>query len=218
MHQTGDAPVRLKCAGWVPHDDDSDVNVTAVYRRASPTISLQSSCAHRFSAGWFTHRVDAWSPASAKYLSPAVIMVASDQHQPASSRAIAALATTGRFLRLSKLPTGCAGAGWRRAREPAAPGRRLPSGAAGRAARCCRTCGDARPLRPAAVGHGVLPVLVTHPWTRAVPEEYSQGTKPEVGADRAPGQPRPVADLDRQPERGQRRRPRAGSPAASRPG
>ena len=31
--------------------------------------------------------------------------------------------------------------------------------------------------------------------------------QPEVGADRAPGQPVPVADLDGQPERGQRRDP-----------
>ena len=33
-----DGGVRLICAGWIPHDDDSDVNVTAVYRRASPTV------------------------------------------------------------------------------------------------------------------------------------------------------------------------------------
>ena len=35
---THDDGVRLKCAGWVPHDDDSDANVTAVYSRASPMI------------------------------------------------------------------------------------------------------------------------------------------------------------------------------------
>jgi hypothetical protein len=28
------------CAGWVPHDDDSDVNVTAVYERASLAIGI----------------------------------------------------------------------------------------------------------------------------------------------------------------------------------
>jgi hypothetical protein len=35
-----DGGVRLKCAGWVPQDDDSDVNVTAVYKRASLTIGM----------------------------------------------------------------------------------------------------------------------------------------------------------------------------------
>jgi hypothetical protein len=36
--------VRLICAGWVPQDDDSDVNVTAVYKRASRTIFVESCC------------------------------------------------------------------------------------------------------------------------------------------------------------------------------
>jgi len=36
-----DGGVRLKCAGWVPHDDDSDANGTAVYRRASLTITVR---------------------------------------------------------------------------------------------------------------------------------------------------------------------------------
>jgi hypothetical protein len=35
-----DGGVRLICAGWVPQDDDSDVNVTAVYKRASLTIGM----------------------------------------------------------------------------------------------------------------------------------------------------------------------------------
>jgi hypothetical protein len=38
-----DGGVRLICAGWVPQDDDSDVNVTAVYRRASLMIVLFGS-------------------------------------------------------------------------------------------------------------------------------------------------------------------------------
>ena len=54
-----DGGVRLICAGWVPQDDDSDVNVTAVYRRASRTIFANRVVAHRFLAGWFTHRTDA---------------------------------------------------------------------------------------------------------------------------------------------------------------
>jgi hypothetical protein len=54
-----DGGVRLICAGWVPQDDDSDVNVTAVYRRASLMIVLLDHVvAHRFFAGWFTHRAD----------------------------------------------------------------------------------------------------------------------------------------------------------------
>jgi hypothetical protein len=54
-----DGGVRLICAGWVPQDDDSDVNVTAVYRRASRAIFVNRVVAHRFFAGWFTHRTDA---------------------------------------------------------------------------------------------------------------------------------------------------------------
>jgi hypothetical protein len=39
-----DDGVRLKYAGWVPQDDVSDVNVTAVYRRASLSTSIESHC------------------------------------------------------------------------------------------------------------------------------------------------------------------------------
>jgi len=39
-----DDGVRLKYAGWVPQDDVSDVNVTAVYRRASLSTSVESRC------------------------------------------------------------------------------------------------------------------------------------------------------------------------------
>jgi hypothetical protein len=54
-----DGGVRLICAGWLPQDDDSDVNVTAVYSRASRTIFVNRVAAHRFFADWFTHRTDA---------------------------------------------------------------------------------------------------------------------------------------------------------------
>jgi hypothetical protein len=37
-----DDGVRLICAGWIPQDDDSDVNITAVYKRASRTIFVES--------------------------------------------------------------------------------------------------------------------------------------------------------------------------------
>jgi hypothetical protein len=39
-----DDGVRLKYADWVPQDDVSDVNVTAVYRRASLSTSGESHC------------------------------------------------------------------------------------------------------------------------------------------------------------------------------
>ena len=39
-----DDGVRLKYAGWVPQDDVSDVNVTAVYKRASLTTLAESCC------------------------------------------------------------------------------------------------------------------------------------------------------------------------------
>ena len=39
-----DGGVRLICAGWVPQDDGSDVNITAVYKRASLAILVESCC------------------------------------------------------------------------------------------------------------------------------------------------------------------------------
>jgi hypothetical protein len=39
-----DDGVRLRCAGWIPRDDGSDVNVTAVYKRASLSTSVESRC------------------------------------------------------------------------------------------------------------------------------------------------------------------------------
>jgi hypothetical protein len=36
-----DGGVRLICAGWLPQDDDSDVNGTTVYSRASLTIVIR---------------------------------------------------------------------------------------------------------------------------------------------------------------------------------
>src|SRR6476659_6219888 len=39
-----DDGVRLKYAGWSPQDDVSDVNVTAVYKRASLSTSVESRC------------------------------------------------------------------------------------------------------------------------------------------------------------------------------
>jgi hypothetical protein len=60
-------------------------------------IFVNHVVAHRFLAGLFTHRTDVWSPGSAKFgcRPGGYCMVASDQHQPASSRAMATLATSG---------------------------------------------------------------------------------------------------------------------------
>src|ERR1700722_483738 len=38
---THDGGVRLICAGWIPQDDGSDVNGTAVYSRASLLIAIR---------------------------------------------------------------------------------------------------------------------------------------------------------------------------------
>jgi hypothetical protein len=51
--------IRPRARVGYPHDDDSDVNVTAVYRRASRTIFVNRVVAHRFLTGLFTHRTDA---------------------------------------------------------------------------------------------------------------------------------------------------------------
>ena len=131
---------------------------------------------------------------------------ASDQHQPASSRATAVFATTARLCRasndthrecrrwLARCPRSRAAGvarSWRRRsvhagpiRLAVMPGRfdQQPAGVA------VAGLGD-RPLRPRPAGGGL------------------GGHQPEVGADRPPGQPVPVPDLDREPERGQRRDP-----------
>jgi len=39
-----DGGVRVICADWLPQDDVSDVIVTAVYKRASLAILLESCC------------------------------------------------------------------------------------------------------------------------------------------------------------------------------
>ena len=139
---------------------------------------------------------------------------ASDQHQPASSRAMAVLATTARLRRASKPdPAVRAGGGWPAVRGRGRPGRRRPGGGAARRRSGCggRWCQAASISSRRACP---LPVLVIDPWRREAPGGGLGGHQPEVGADRAAGQPVPVADLDRQPERGQR-----GDPAqAAQPG
>ncbi len=104
-------------------------------------------------------------------------MTASDQHQPANSRAIATLAITGRFLRVSKpAQRRCSRrlAAWPLARAAGeAKSQRRRNSTPGRyAVRWCQAAStNRRRTWP-------LPVLVTPPWVRLSPEEYSQGTNP----------------------------------------
>jgi hypothetical protein len=63
-----DGGVRLICAGWAPQDDDSDVNGTAVYSRASLGDRYSNRLvAHRFFASLFTHRADSPAIRAVKY-------------------------------------------------------------------------------------------------------------------------------------------------------
>jgi hypothetical protein len=112
-----DGGVRLICAGWLPHDDGSDVNGTAVYRRASPTIVMRIVLWLIGSLQVCSRTAPTPGHQSAKYWMPATYcMVASDQHQPASSRAIATLATSGFLPRSVKRRHR-----WLRRRLPACP-------------------------------------------------------------------------------------------------
>ena len=62
-----------------------------------------------------------------------------------------------------------------------------------------------------------MPVLVIDPCDRDLPEECSVGTSPTKAPMRGAGEPVPVADLDRQPEPGQRGDPaQAAQPAHDR--
>ena len=94
-----DDGVRLKYAGWIPQDDVSDVNVTAVYRRASLSTSVESRCGSEVLCRLVhSPRQHPYQPAGqVSWLS--LYMVASDQHQPDNSRATATLATRGFFFR-----------------------------------------------------------------------------------------------------------------------
>src|SRR5215210_4399262 len=104
-------------------------------------------------------------------------MTASDQHQPANSRAIATLAITGRFLRASKPAhrecrrrlAACPRA--RTAGEARSQRRRISAPGRYRVRWCQAASTSRRRTCP-------LPVLVTPPWLRESPEEYSLGTNP----------------------------------------
>ena len=91
----GDDAVRLIFAGWLPQDGLFGWNSPLVYESGVAT-----GAAHSYDAGSFLALRPSWCTgrtsvgAGAGYSS-----MASDQHQPASSRAIATLAMTGRFLR-----------------------------------------------------------------------------------------------------------------------
>ena len=75
-------------------------------------------------------------------------------------------------------PSGRAVAGWRPAPAPAPMVRRSPSGAASHVL-ADTVPGGARPPRSVTRRAWPLPVLVTPPWVRVEPEEYSVGTNPK---------------------------------------
>ena len=97
-----DDGVRLKYAGWIPQDDDSDVTLLLSTDERHCRPRSNRVVAPRFSADWFTHRANIRINRPAKSLWLSVYMVASDQHQPDNSRATATLATRGFFFRSVK--------------------------------------------------------------------------------------------------------------------
>src|SRR5450631_2019876 len=105
-------------------------------------------------------------------------MTARDQHHPASSRAIATLATTGLFLRSLKCSHR-----WCSRWLPACPRARAAAGASSHLAAMVapgvryrlRWCQAASTKSWRA---WVLPVLVIDPWERDWPEDDSVGTNP----------------------------------------
>src|ERR1035437_7313816 len=103
-------------------------------------------------------------------------MTARDQHQPASSRAIATLAMTGFFLRSVKVSHR-----WCSRWLPACPRARAAAGASSHLA-FIATPGLREGLRwchaasTSSRRAWVLPVLVIEPWERDCPEEDSVGT------------------------------------------
>ena len=133
-------------------------------------------------------------------------MTASDQHQPASSRAMATSAMTGRFFRAVNTSQRWCNRwfpAWPRAR--AAAGALVPTGPHG---------------EPGTVGLAVVPGrLDQQPAGVGVPGLGDRalgalpaggglgGHQPEVGTDGGSGEPMPVTDLDGQPEPGQRGHP-----------
>src|SRR6476659_1715833 len=105
-------------------------------------------------------------------------MVARDQHQPASSRAMATLATNGFLPRSVKLRHRLL-----RRRLPACPRARSAGSTFAQRARRVgpEVLWDLRWCQADSISSRrtwVLPALVIGPCTGELPEEYSQGTKP----------------------------------------
>ena len=93
--------VSLKCAGWLPQDGTFESELAGGSRLERNPL-LDRVVAHRFTAG----HSRTLAALSASFIWTIVGlgqsgMTASDQHQPASSRAIATLAITERFWRAS---------------------------------------------------------------------------------------------------------------------
>ena len=92
-----DALSSLIYAGWLPQDGTFDSELAAGLE-VERNLLWHNMVAHRTGAGHSQTLADTWRFIRTLCGSQ-VVMTASDQHQPASSRAIAALAITGRFLR-----------------------------------------------------------------------------------------------------------------------
>jgi len=93
--------VSLKCAGWLPQDRGFESELAAGLEIERDHLQ-DKVIAHRTDAGHSQTLADTFAAHLDICGGAQSGMTANDQHQPASSRAMAALATTGRFLRLSK--------------------------------------------------------------------------------------------------------------------
>src|SRR3974377_997435 len=102
--------VSLICAGWLPQDGTFESEWLAVSNTERNHLCCRA-IAHRSGADPSNTPSRPFSGLIQSLVAGYPSSTASDQHQPASSRAIAVLATTARFLRASKV---ChrAGGGW----------------------------------------------------------------------------------------------------------
>jgi hypothetical protein len=93
--------VSLKCAGWLPQDRGFESELAACLGSSVNTLQ-GNGFAHRTDADHSKTLTDTVAIRPDNHWADQSVMTANDQHQPANSRAIAALATTDRFLRWSK--------------------------------------------------------------------------------------------------------------------
>ena len=98
-----DAWSRLICAGWLPQDrvfgGNGAAGLSSGVAESSIRISLWDLTAHSLGAGRSARCRSGSLTPTVSIGCPYSGITANDQHQPASSRATATLANTGRFLR-----------------------------------------------------------------------------------------------------------------------